>query len=281
MGLDSTAMLIEMNNRGITPDIIMFSDVGAEKPETYAYLAIMNEWLESVGFPQITVVRYEPKTAPYSTLEGKCLANETLPSLAFGGHSCALVFKRGVMIKALKSDPQVQAAIARGEQIIKAIGYDDAEADRRRSAKALRGTEKIRNQIKVRQDEGKKPLADQWEAHNCDFWYPLQDWNLERSDLADIIIEAGLPVPVKSACFFCPASKPAEVVQMKLDHPDLYARAIAIERGARDGKHGLQKKLGLGMGGWAWEWVADCDDPKEAAALVKEMGGKLTNALRP
>ena len=79
MGLDSTAMLIEMHNRGwAAPDAIVFSDTGGEKPETYAYLDIINGWLRSVGWPEVTVVRYVPTRAPSTNLEGKCEANETL-----------------------------------------------------------------------------------------------------------------------------------------------------------------------------------------------------------
>ncbi len=281
VGLDSTAMLVEMERRGIRPDLILFSDTGGEKPETYAYLDVIAPWLERVGFPPVTVVRYAPVRAPYSTLEGKCVANETLPSLAFGGHSCALVFKRDVMVKFLKAHAPAVEAIARGERITKAIGYDDGKADNRRSAKALRGTDRIRGAITERATKGKAPLSDQWEAANCDFWYPLQDWGLARCALAAIICSAGLPVPEKSACFFCPASKPSEVVELKRDHPELYERAVAIERGARDGKHGLTTKAGLGMGGWSWEWLADVDDPEKAAEALKAHGAKIRDTLRP
>ena len=281
IGLDSTAMLVEMHNRGMRPDLIIFSDTGDEKPETYAYLAVINRWLAEVGFPSVTVVQYAPVRAPYSTLEGKCLANETLPSLAFGGHSCALVFKRDVMVKFLKSWEPGQAAIARGEKIIKAIGYDASKADRRRRVKADRATDRIRLKIIERSDCGKDPTADQWEAAYCSFAYFLQDWELERSDLAAIIKEAGLPLPCKSACWHCPGSKPAEVVQLRIDHPDLYWRAVAIERGAREGRHGLTTKAGLGMGGWSWEWLADCSRPEDAEEHLRKRGAKISEGLRP
>ena len=281
VGLDSTAMLVEMHNRGIRPDLILFADTGAEKPETYAYLAIINAWLASVGFPTVTVVRYEPARAPYSTLEGKCLANETLPSLAFGGHSCALVFKRDVMVKYLKAWAPAQAAVARGGTIIKAIGYDASRADLRRRGKADRATERLRLKVAERAACGQEPLADQWEIAHCTFAYYLQDWGLERAELAAIILAAGLPLPVKSACFFCPASKPEEVVQLRLDHPELYWRAVTMERRARDGRHGLTEKAGLGMGGWSWEWLADCDRPELAAEHLKRRGAQITEGLRP
>ncbi len=282
IGLDSTALLIEMHNRGIRPDLILFSDTGGEKPETYAYLAIVNAWLISVGFPTVTVVRYEPKRAPYTTLEGKCRANETLPSLAFGGHSCALVFKRDVMVKYLKTWAPGLAAIARGEKIVKAIGYDASKADLRRRGKADRVVDRIRLQVVGRADCGKAPTADQWEVAHCTFAYFLQDWGLERAALAAIITAAGLPLPCKSACFFCPATHPDEVVQLRIDHPELYWRAVAMERAARDGRHGLTTKAGLGMGGWSWESLADCARPEDAKAHLKARGVKqIAEALRP
>ncbi len=281
VGLDSTAMLVEMHRRGVRPDLIMFSDPGGEKPETYAYLDVIGPWLKSVGFPPVTVVKYEPVRAPYTTLEGKCRANEVLPSLAYGQHQCALVFKRDVQVKFLKSWQPGLDALARGERIVNAIGYDDSGADRRRSTKAARVHENTRGKIAERAAEGKAPLADQWQIANCDFWYPLQDWGLTRCALAGIVRSAGLPVPGKSACFFCPASKPSEVVELKRDHPELFERAVAMERAARDGKHGLTTKAGLGMGGWAWEWLAEVDDPEQAAEALKAHGAKIRDTLRP
>src|SRR6516164_3471647 len=97
MGVDSTAMLIGLSGIGVRPDLILFADVGGEKDETYAYQAIMDQFLESVGFPAITVVRYTPQDfknwPPYHTLEENCLTNGTLPSLAFGFGSCSQKWK--------------------------------------------------------------------------------------------------------------------------------------------------------------------------------------------
>lgn len=39
-GVNSTAMLVAMWRRAIRPDLILFADIGAEKPETYAYLPV-------------------------------------------------------------------------------------------------------------------------------------------------------------------------------------------------------------------------------------------------
>lgn len=281
VGLDSTAMIVEMNNRGMRPDLILFADVGAEHPETYAYIPIFNEWLRSVGFPEVTICRFAPTHVTYTNLEDKCLANGAFPSLAYGGsfHSCALVFKRDVQAKFLKSWTPAIEAIAAGYKMIQAIGYDDGAADRKRAAKA--GTVHARHQrgIDARADKGKAPLAEQWQTANFDFRFFLQDWGLERGALAAIIEEAGLPVPRKSCCFFCPATTPAEVVELKNDHPDLYWRAVELERNA-------QAKLtkgprGMAMGRWYWESLADVTDPALAADHIKSQGFKGLEGLRP
>jgi hypothetical protein len=51
-------MLVEFAHRGICPDLILFADTGGEKPETYAYLPTIQEFLSQVGFPAVTTVRY-------------------------------------------------------------------------------------------------------------------------------------------------------------------------------------------------------------------------------
>jgi 3'-phosphoadenosine 5'-phosphosulfate sulfotransferase (PAPS reductase)/FAD synthetase len=60
-GVNSTAMLIEMRRRGMRPDLVLFADTGGEKPETYEHLEKMNRWCKDAQFPEITVVRYEPR----------------------------------------------------------------------------------------------------------------------------------------------------------------------------------------------------------------------------
>lgn len=238
VGVDSTAMLIAMYRRGIRPDLILFADTGAEKPETYAYIPIMNAWLESVGFPTITVVRYAPVRAPYDTLEGKCLANETLPSLAFGQHSCSLVFKVSPQDKFVASWMPARDAWANGLRVRKAIGYDNGAQDCRRREKADRAV-------------AKKAEVGHIDAERYEYVYPLQEWGIDRVDCLLLIANAGLPCPPKSACFFCPAMKKSEVVALRDNHPVLFKRALAIEARARDGKHGLRTVKGLGRN-FAW-----------------------------
>jgi hypothetical protein len=220
VGVDSTAMLVEFASRGVGPDLILFADTGGEKPETYAYLGVIRPFLARAGFPDAVVVRYRPKWAAYDTLEGQCLHTGMLPSLAYGGSSCAVKFKRTPQDRHVLGWPPAQRCWGRGDKVLKAIGFD---ADLRRH--------------RFVEDERFR------------YWYPLVQWGYNRQRCQDIIAAAGLPVPMKSACWVCPASKKREIVRLAEHHPDLLERALAIERNAQAK---LTSVKGLGRS-FAWE----------------------------
>ena len=92
-GVDSTAMIIGYAERGIVPDAVLFADTGSEHPETYEHVNETIPWLLGLlGFPELTIVRYQPKrpkNGEYSTIEEQCLVNRTLPSAAFGMKKCS------------------------------------------------------------------------------------------------------------------------------------------------------------------------------------------------
>lgn len=59
--------------------------------------------------------------------------------------------------------------------------------------------------------------------------YPLIDMRLSRQDCVTIIERAGLPVPPKSSCWFCPFHVERDWQALQRDYPDLFDRAVAIE----------------------------------------------------
>lgn len=71
--------------------------------------------------------------------------------------------------------------------------------------------------------------------------YPLIDLRLTRSDCINIIQRAGLPVPPKSSCWFCPFHSIARWREMKEHEPELFERAVALERLKNDHRHALGK----------------------------------------
>jgi hypothetical protein len=221
VGVDSTAVLIGLKQRSIRPDLILFADTGDEKPETYAYLDVINRWLAAVDFPAVTVVKNaRPKSGDKSLYES-CHRNSVLPALAYGMHQCSLVWKRDPQVKFVKQWQPAIDAWARNKLVTFLIGYDSGAQDRSRSFKA----------------EGK-------ESKGFQNRFPLIEWGWDRERCKLEITNAGLPVPMKSACFHCPASKKSEIDWLQQFHPELAQKAVELETRAHE--RGLKRVKGLG-----------------------------------
>ena len=225
-GVDSTAMLIGLKNRGIKVDLIMFADTGSEKKKTYDYLPVMQAWLAKHSMPPITIVRNASPIAGDKSLHGECLRKSVLPSLAYNFrlHSCSIKWK---------VEPQNRycrkffgwngrtKTFRHGPYIYKAVGYDAGDADNKRIIKS----------------------KDVWPEGHINRYF-LKEWGWDRERCRQEIVNEGLPVPVKSACFFCPASKEDEIHQLQEDEPESIEVALEIERKAKE--RGLTSCKGLG-----------------------------------
>ncbi len=187
-------------------------------------MAMFSDWLHWHGFPAITMVK-RPKSKPsstgagYKTLEGNCLQNRTLPSLAFGRKSCSHKWMVQAQEQFIARWGPARRAWAHGQRVTRCIGFDCSPVDSKRT-------------YGFRKHDGRRYRTI----------FPLIKWGWDRKECVCQIVEAGLPVPVKSACFFCPASKPWEVLWLAWKHPDLFVRAIEIEDRAQPN---LQKVEGL------------------------------------
>jgi hypothetical protein len=211
-GTDSSAALIECVNRKIPVDIIVFADTGGEKTHTYQYIEYFSEWLVSQGYPSIDIVRAK------ITLEEDCLKRNALPSIAYGFKTCSQRFKTEPQDKFFNNHPLTKAEWQTGRKVTKIIGFDADESHR------------------IKHFESKK----------FENWYPLVDWDMGRDDCINTIKNAGLVLPGKSACFFCPSSKKSEVSALAKNYPELLDRAIQMEKNAD-----LTKIKGLGRS-YAW-----------------------------
>lgn len=74
--------------------------------------------------------------------------------------------------------------------------------------------------------------GEQHRAKTGDY-YPLIDLNLNREDCKRVIVEAGLPVPVKSGCICCPFTPPSEFKRMCKEQPDDFKKVVALEKNNR------------------------------------------------
>lgn len=94
--------------------------------------------------------------------------------------------------------------------------------------------------ISVDEIERAKPGIDP-RAPYQDRVYPLLDLGLRRSDCQRIIADAGLPVPGRSACWFCPLHDRETWRALKRNHPDLFAKACWLEGHLNDRRRDLGK----------------------------------------
>lgn len=216
-GTNSTAMLCGFRERGIVPSLILFADTGAEQPHTYKHVEYMRVIIREWFGLELQIVHHW-KRGVFEGLEGELTRLNNLPSLAYGMKSCSMKYKQ---------EPQHKATLAfmreiGAEKVRRAVGFDANEAHRVR------------------------PSTQPW-AEN---WFPLVEWGWRRAECYDAICRNGLPRPHKSSCYFCPAMRPSEVLNLKDSHPDLYAKAIAMEKAAQP-KH--RKPIGLGGEGNFWE----------------------------
>lgn len=154
------------------------------------------------------------------SLEDDCLRRESLPGKAFGFGSCSEHFKVRPQRRYIKQQGIVDP--------LWLVGFHAGERFR---------TYREGNQ-------------------RNDVRFPLIEWGWDQAKCLSVLAEAGIPNPGKSACFYCPAMKKHEVLELKQKHPDLLERAIEMERIA---KPNLTTVKGLGRS-WAWADLVSADE---------------------
>lgn len=218
-GVDSTGMLIAMKLRGFYPHAITFANTKSEGPWVLDYVYTFTDWLVDNGFPAVSIVEYAGGPSKDASLEAECLRTKGLPGLAYGNRSCSDKWKQQPQRNWVAEQHWALATWKAKKKIKRAIGFDCGEAHR-----AIPSPE---------------PRYENW--------YPLIDWRMFRDDCIQLIRYAGLPIPRKSSCFFCPSMSKEEVRRLSLSHNDLYQRGLAIESNAN-----LTHIEGLGRE-WSWK----------------------------
>ena len=275
-GTNSSALLIAMWLKGIVPDAILFADTGGEREETYRFIEVFSQWLESVGFPPVTVVRHkmtgtrprrrgkvaielgklyrpdvlalpigfiswaiavhhERQTRQYQTLLEECLTKSTLPGKAYGNSNCSHKWKvapQQKYIRARYGDRPVQTWVG--------IHYGE--------------TQRL-----LKKDGGFKPFETD-QGWDC---YPLCYWGLTQAHCQALIRQFSPEPVVRSACWFCPNAKTAEIRELKQTNPDLYQLGVDMEK--------LAQAAGSGKGlGRSFNW-GDIDKMPEYQQLALDL----------
>ena len=224
-GTHSTAELVGFWERGIRPDLIPFADTGDEKPHTYEHLWTMQRWLESIGFPPITIVRWDrirgEDAGRFISISEDCQRRHEMPSKTYGFAGCTSKWKSKPVDRLVRES--FNGHLDSGAKVTRALGFDADEPHR----------------------FGRDRDTKEWA-----FRYPLVEWGWGREECVQAIRRAGLPQPGKSACFMCPSSQPSEVLWLRDNHPDLFTRACAIEAAA------VAQRGGLLLTGTTRLWVS-------------------------
>lgn len=206
-GVQSTALLVLAATGRIDFPLFLMANVGAdsESPLTLKYLDEYAKPYAADHGIELAVLDRVKRDGTTETLMGR-LTREGSRSLpipvrmsngAPGTRSCTADFKIKVIGKELKRRGATPAAPA-------TIG------------------------IGISVDEIHRANNRKVEPHE-QIVYPLLDLGLRRTDCARIIREAGLPVPPKSSCFFCPFHRPETWHDMRRDQPAEFEKSCQLE----------------------------------------------------
>jgi 3'-phosphoadenosine 5'-phosphosulfate sulfotransferase (PAPS reductase)/FAD synthetase len=212
-GIQSTALLVLAAEHTIDYQTFVFANVGddSEHPATLEYIEQIAKPYAAEHGIQIHELRHTRRDGEEETIYKKltrpgtrstCIPIYLEGSGAPGRRSCTSDFKiRRIAIwlhrhGATKDDP---ATVALG------ISTDEFQRARTDSS-----------------DPTQKVV------------YPLLDLRLSRNDCRRIIEQAGLPVPPKSSCWFCPFHSMATWHELKRTQPALFERAVELEHTLSD-----------------------------------------------
>ncbi|MFC8370048.1 phosphoadenosine phosphosulfate reductase [Streptomyces sp. NPDC057239] len=206
-GVQSTALLVLAARREIDFRTFLFANVGddSEHPATLAYVReIAIPYAVRAGLV-IHELKRRRRDGASETLMQRLNRPDTrsipipvrMPNGAPGRRNCTADFKIKVVGRWLRehgATTEEPAAVGIG------ISLDEIHrANRRRR-----------------------------EAHEI-IEYPLLDLRLRRGDCERIITEAGLPVPPKSSCFFCPFRTVDAWRHQRRHEPELFTQSVGLE----------------------------------------------------
>lgn len=208
-GVQSTAMVVLAAQGVIDYPIALFSNVGddSEHPATLDYVRnVATPWAAERGVEIVELRRTNKHQEATETLYERLVSEENrsigipvrMSNGAPGNRTCTSEYKIRVVAKWLR-----QHGATKSEPAHVAIGISVDE---------------------IQRANNRQPIA--YEIVE----YPLLDLGMSRSACAKVIRDAGLPVPPKSSCWFCPFHRPLTWSEMRRDEPDLFWRSVELEQ---------------------------------------------------
>jgi hypothetical protein len=225
-GVQSTALLA-MSALGLhscpKADVAIFADTGDEPAWVYEHLERLKEWS---SIPIHVTAKGHLSQDVQDRLTGKKKRFAAIPAWTRGKDGRAAPLRRQCT-REYKIEPLEK-------KVRELLGYRKYQRNKHRVA-CLLG-------ISTDEVSRVKPSRTHWVTNV----YPLIDAGFSRDDCARIIREAGLLVPKKSACVFCPFHDDRYWHDLKTNHPDEFARAVSFDLTIRDmTKTGIQQPVFL------------------------------------
>jgi len=190
-GVNSVAMILLLLDQKKDFEAI-FVDHGTDWPETYEYFNMFQGWLKKNGYKQITMLKPSEKKNKTETKEFENLYDyfyEYKMVPSFMLRICTDRFKIKPIHKYVKAP------------CFMLLGIDAGEAKRAK--------------ISV-----KKGIENR---------YPLIENEIDRDGCKQLILDHGLPVPMKSGCYICPFQRRGQWIELRKKHPDLFCKAQQLE----------------------------------------------------
>lgn len=239
-GVQSTAALVLAAQGKIDYQTFLFCNVGddSEHPATLAYVrdvAMPYAAANDIELIKLHNTRFgEPETL-YQRLTRPGSRSIGIPvrmsNGAPGNRSCTFDFKINVVARWLRSH-----GATKNNPATVALGISLDEFQRMRSDSGI-AYEKLT--------------------------YPLVDMRLDRQDCTNIIAHAGLSVPPKSSCWYCPYHSLRVWQEMRQKEPALFEKAVALEQLINDRRATLGKDQ---------VWLTDKLKPLAQATTELEQG---------
>lgn len=206
-GVQSTALLVLAGTGRLDVDAALMANVGddSEHPATLRYVHdVAMPWAAEHGVA-LHLLDRKRRNGETETLWGRLMrdGSRSLPipirmsNGAPGTRSCTADFKIRVVGKWLK-----EHGASEENKATVCIGISVDEIQR----------------ANTRRVEPHEEIA-----------YPLLDLGLRRIDCQRLIADAGLPVPPKSSCFFCPFHRPTVWATMRAEEPELFEKSVQLE----------------------------------------------------
>lgn len=213
-GVQSTALLVLAAQRRIDFPLFLMANVGddSEHPATLEYVReyaqpYADEHGVELHVLQRTMVRDGSTRTLYQNLTDPTRRSvgipARMPSGAPGSRACTEDFKVNVVARWLREKGATEASPA-----IVGIGISLDEIQRANSRSGIAWQRVVYPLVGIGEDTGLK---------------------MRRDDCMKLIADAGLPVPPKSSCYFCPFHSMDTWAEMRRNEPDLFEKAAALE----------------------------------------------------